>query len=97
MDADSGHTGIPDVDGVTQEEVFSLITDYGKGKTDKGKFGVQGPKQSAEYQSHLKRVIRHKRQAFLLEYTGDNVLKLRINAFCNATGAIACVSDDVNL
>ena len=97
MNADSGHKGLGSVDGVTQEEVFSMITDYGDGEKDKGKFGTQTSKQSSEYQSHLKRVIRHKMQAFLLEYTTDNTLKLRISAYCKTTGAMACISSDVNL
>lgn len=94
MDADSGHAGIGNVDGVTQEEVFSRITDY-KGT---GEFGTQSTKESSDYQSHLVRCIRHKMQAFLLEYTKDNVLKLRISAFCTEKGiAGCCVSADVDL
>ncbi|MBQ9631754.1 MAG: endo alpha-1,4 polygalactosaminidase [Lachnospiraceae bacterium] len=93
MDADSGHAGLGNIDGVTQEEVFSLITDY----SGSGTFDTQSSKMSSEYQSHMKRVIRHKMQAFLLEYTKDNTLKLRISAFCTTTGAIACISGDVNL
>lgn len=94
MDADSGHAGIGNVDGVTQEEVFSRITSY-KGT---GEFGSQSSKDSADYQSHLVRCIRHKLQAFLLEYTKDNVLKLRIQAFCTEKGTSGCcISADVNL
>ena len=94
MDADSGHAGLSNVDGVTQEEVFSLITNY-KGT---GEFGSQGSQDSSEYQSHLVRCIRHKLQAFLLEYTKDNVLKLRIQAFCTEKRASGCcISNDVNL
>lgn len=93
MNADSGHVGIGNIDGVTQEEVFSLITNY----SGSGVFGTQSSKESSEYQSHMKRVIRHKMQAFLLEYTKDNTLKFKISAFCTTTGAIACISGDVNL
>ena len=94
MDTDSGHAGLSNVDGVTQEEVFSLITNY-KGT---GEFGSQGSQDSSEYQSHLVRCIRHKLQAFLLEYTKDNVLKLRIQAFCTEKGTSGCcISNDVNL
>jgi len=35
MDNDSNHTSITYIDGVTQEEVYSLIKDY----SEKGKFG----------------------------------------------------------
>ena len=94
MNEDSGHTGIGNADGVTQEEVFSRITSY----KEPEEFGTQETRQSAEYQSHMARCIRHKLQAFLLEYTKDNVLKLRIRAFCtdkNVTGC--CISEDVNL
>lgn len=94
MNADSGHTGLGNVDGITQEEVFSRIINY-KGA---GEFSSQSSKDSAEYQSHVSRCTRHKLQAFLLEYTKDNDIKLRIQAFCkekNMTGC--CISEDVNL
>jgi len=81
------------VDGVTQEEVFSLITSY-KGT---GKFGNQEKKQSEWYQSHMKRCVSHGMGGFLLEYTKDNVLKLRIRAFCNAHGMACCISENVDL
>ena len=94
MDADPDHAGPGNIDGVTQEEVFSRITSY-KGT---GEFGTQDAKDSADYQSHLVRCIRHKMQAFLLEYTKDNVLKLKIRAFCTEKGiAGCCVSDSVDL
>jgi len=94
MDADSTHAGLACIDGITQEEVFSLITSY-KGT---GEFGAQSARDSAEYQSHLVRCIRHKLQSFLLEYTKDNVLKLRIRAFCAEKDISGCcVSGDVNL
>ena len=94
MDTDSGHTGLSNVDGVTQEEVFSRVTSY----KETGEFGSQSSKDSEDYQSHLVRCIRHKLQAFLLEYTKDNVLKLRIQAFCTEKGTSGCcISADVNL
>lgn len=94
MDTDGGHAGLGIVDGVTQEEVFSRITSY----EGTGEFGSQSTKESAEYQSHLVRCIRHKLQAFLLEYTKDNVLKLRIKAFCAEKGISGCcISGDVDL
>ena len=94
MDADGSHKGPGSADGVTQEEVFSRITSY----KSPGTFGAQEAGQSAEYQSHISRCIRHKLQAFLLEYTKDNVLKLRIKAFCTEKGtAGCCISEDVDL
>ena len=81
------------IDGVTQEEVFSLITDY----DGKGKFGSQEQHQSEAYQSHIRRLLKNGIDAYLLEYTRSNTLKLRIKAFCDVTGAVACISSDVNL
>lgn len=82
------------IDGVTQEEVFSLITDY----DGKGKFGKQDKEESERYQSHMRRVVKNGLQGFLLEYTDSNTLKLRIKAFCEASGMSgACVSADVDL
>ena len=81
------------IDGVTQEEVFSLITDY----DGKGRFGKQSQAESEAYQAHIRMLIKNDIDAYLLEYTRSNTLKLRIKAFCDVTGAIACVSGDVNL
>lgn len=81
------------IDGVTQEEVFSLITDY----DGRGKFGTQDKEQSEAYQAHIRRLIKNGIAVFLLEYTRSNTLRLRIIAFCTTTGAVACISDDVNL
>lgn len=82
------------VNGVTQEEVFSLITDY----SGSGKFGSQTREESERYQSHMRRVVKAGIEGFLLEYTKSNTLKLRIKAFC-ATAGIAgcCISDTVDL
>lgn len=82
------------VDGVTQEEVFSLITDY----DGRGAFGKQERSLSEFYQAHMRRVRKAGIEAFMLEYTRDNTLKLRIKAFCTAANMTgACISDDVNL
>ena len=82
------------VDGVTQEEVFSLITDYG----GRGTFGKQEKGLSEFYQAHMRRVRKAGIEAFLLEYTRDNTLKLRIKAFCSAAGMSGFyISDDVDL
>ena len=89
------------VDGVTQEEVFSLIKDYDKKDPEtkkKGIFGKQETGQSEFYQAHLRRVRKAGIEAFLLEYTRDNTLKLRIKAFCAAADMTGyCISDDVDL
>lgn len=81
------------IDGVTQEEVFSRITDY----DGRGEFGQQSAAESEAYQAHIRRLVRAGIDAFLLEYTRSNTLKLRIKAFCETAGATACISDDVNL
>lgn len=89
------------VDGVTQEEVFSLIKDYEKRDPEtkkKGIFGKQETGQSEFYQAHLRRVRKAGIEAFLLEYTRSNTLKLRIKAFCEAASMTGCcISDDVDL
>lgn len=69
------------VDGVTQEEVYSLITDY-----DANEFGTQDKYESERYQKHLIRMRKQGLQTFLLEYTRSNVVKLRIKAFCESNG-----------
>lgn len=82
------------IDGVTQEEVFSLITNY----DGRGTFGKQDRNLSEFYQAHMRRVRKAGIDAFLLEYTRDNTLKLRIKAFCSAAGMTGChISDDVDL
>lgn len=82
------------IDGVTQEEVFSLITDY----DGRGTFGKQERDLSEFYQAHMRRIAKNNIQGFLLEYTRDNTLKLRIKAFCEAAGMTGfCISDDVDL
>lgn len=82
------------LDGVTQEEVFSRITDY----DGKGTFGKQKKEESDRYQAHMRRVVKNGLDGWLLEYTTDNTLKLRIKAFCEAAGMSgACISADVDL
>ena len=82
------------LDGVTQEEVFSRITDY----SGKGTFGRQKSTESSRYQAHMKRVVRAGLQGFLLEYTTSNTVKLRIRAFAMTAGLSGvCISDDVDL
>ncbi|MDO5131460.1 MAG: endo alpha-1,4 polygalactosaminidase [Eubacteriales bacterium] len=81
------------IDGVTQEEVFSLITDY----SGRGKFGNQSQEESERYQTHMRRVRKAGIDAFLLEYTRSNTLRLRIRAFCATHDMGYCISDDVDL
>lgn len=82
------------VDGVTQEEVFSLIKNY----SGKGKFGKQTKSQSKFYQELLKKLLKKSVQTYLLEYTRDDAVKKSIKDFCNKykmTGYY--ISADVNL
>lgn len=67
------------IDGVTQEEVFSVIKDY-----DHNVFGTQDKDESERYQQHLIRLRKNGVQTFLLEYTESNTLKFMIKAFCAA-------------
>lgn len=94
MDNDSTHKSITYINGVTQEEVYSLIKDY----SGKGKFGQQKKDMHSWYKSYIKRLLRHNLQAFLLEYTKSSSLKTRIKNFCNkykVTGYY--ISEDVDL
>lgn len=94
MDNDKTHTSIKYINGVTQEEVYSLIKDY----SGKGKFGQQKKDMHSWYKSYIKRLLRHNLQAFLLEYTKSSSLKTRIKNFCNkykVTGYY--ISEDVDL
>lgn len=94
MDHDSDHKSITYIDGVTQEEVYSLITDY----DGKGKFGEQTKEMHKWYKHHMKRILRHGMDAFLLEYTRSNTLKLRIKSFCVSYGMTGYyVSSDKDL
>ena len=82
------------LDGVTQEEVFSRITDY----DGKGTFGKQHTAESDRYQAHMRRVVKNGLDGWLLEYTTDPAVKTKILKFCTASGMSgACVSDDVDL
>ena len=81
-------------DGVTQEEVFSMITDY----SGEGKFGTQESEQSKWYKSYMKRLLKNGVQTFLLEYTRSDSLKKKIRNFCSKykmTGYY--ISEDVDL
>ena len=79
--------------GVTQEEVFSLITDY----SGSGEFGSQIASESLEYQKYLAKAMGAGMGAYLLEYTRDPKLRQKIIDYCNASGAGYFISDDVNL
>ena len=81
------------INGYTQEEVFSRIINY----SGKGKFGKQTSDDSKFYQSLIKRVIKAKVGAFLLEYTRDETIKKKIIDFCKANKASYYISGDVNL
>lgn len=82
------------VNGVTQEEVFSLIKNY----SGTGKFGSQTKSQSSFYQSLLKKLLKNGVQTFLLEYTKSDDVKKKIKDFCTKykmTGYY--ISSSVNL
>ena len=82
------------VNGVTQEEVFSLIKNY----SGKGKFGEQKADQKKWYKSYMKRLVKNKVQGFLLEYTREEAVKKKIKKFVKTYGMSgAYVSGDVNL
>jgi hypothetical protein len=50
------------------------------------------------YKSYMKRLLRHKMQTFLLEYTKSSSLKTRIKNFCkNYSMTGYYISEDVNL
>lgn len=79
--------------GVTQEEVFSLITDY----SGRGTFGVQIASESLEYQKYISKALGVGMEAYILEYTKDAKLKDKIIKYCNASGAGYYISEDVDL
>ena len=81
------------VDGVTQEEVFSLIKDY----DGKGKFGKQTKEQGKWYRAYMRRLVKYGMGGFLLEYTRDDKLKSKIKLFCKKYGMSCCISEDVDL
>ena len=81
------------IDGYTQEEVFTRITDY----SGKGKFGKQKSDDSKYYRRLLKKVIKRKVGGFLLEYTRDKTLKAKIKVWCKMNKASFYISEDVNL
>ena len=82
------------INAVNQEEVFSLIEDYG----GSGEFGKQTREESEKYQSHMRRLVKNGIEGFLLEYTEDNTLKSRIKAFCDVHGMSGCcISGDKDL
>lgn len=80
-------------DGVTQEEVFSLITDY----DGKGTFGTQEAAQSREYQKYIASAINAGMDAYLLEYTRNSKVRQKIITYCEASGAGYYISEDVDL
>lgn len=79
--------------GVTQEEVFSLITDY----SGSGTFGSQIASESREYQQYMAKAMGAGMEAYLLEYTMDAALKKKIIDYCTASGAGHYISEDVDL
>lgn len=66
------------VNGVTQEEVFSRITNY----HGTGTFGKQTVVQGKWYRKYMKRLKKFKVHTFLLEYSRDDKVKKKIREFC---------------
>lgn len=85
--------GLKVANGITQEEVFSRITDY----DSPGDFGTQTAKQSAEYQKYIALALSRYMDAFLLEYTRDAAVKKKILDYCKASGVGYYISEDVDL
>lgn len=81
------------VNGYTQEEVFSLITNY----SGKGKFGKQKADDKKFYQGLIKKLEKKKVDCYLLEYTRDKVLKEKIKEWCKKQKVDYYISEDVNL
>lgn len=94
MDSDTNHKSITFIDGVTQEEVISLIKSY----SGEGEFGKQEPEMNKWYESYMKRLLRHDMYAFLLEYTRDKSVKKKIIDFCTKNKMTGYyISGDVDL
>lgn len=94
MDHDPKHLGIDAVNGVTQEEVYSLIKNY----SGKGTFGEQTKDMHKWYKSYMRRLKRHKFDTYLLEYTRSSNLKKRIKNYCETNKMTGYyISEDVDL
>lgn len=81
------------IDGITQEEVFSLVTDY----DGKGEFERQEADQRVEYMEYISAALDAGMDAFLLEYTRSEGLMAEIRKYCEQKGAGYYISDDVDL
>lgn len=82
------------INGVTQEEVFTLITDY----DGKGKFKSQHKSQSNEYKEHMQRLKCHGLDTWLLEYSRSATKTKEIKEYCTKYGITGYyVASDVNL
>lgn len=81
------------IDGYTQEEVFSLITNY----SGKGKFGKQIAKDSKFYKDLVLKLEKKKINCFLLEYTRDSKLKASIKEWCAKNKVDYYIAEDVKL
>jgi hypothetical protein len=82
------------INGVTQEEVFSLIKNY----SGKGTFGKQEKGQSQFYKKYMKRLKTNGAETFLLEYSRDEDLKAKIKNWCKENRMTGYyISKDVDL
>jgi hypothetical protein len=94
METDPKYKGLDSVNGVTQEEVYSLIKDY----SGKGKFGEQKKEMHNEYKNYIKQLTKHHFETFLFEYTLDENLIKRIINFCTTNKITGYyIAKDVNL
>lgn len=81
------------LDGYTQEEVFSRITDY----SGKGTFNKQKKEDKKFYKTLIKKLVKKKIDCFLLEYTREKSLKNDIKTWCENNKVNYYISEDVNL
>lgn len=81
------------VNGVTQEEVFSLITSY-KGN---GKFSKQKKVDKDFYEKLLRKLRKKGLDIFLLEYTRSDSVKAEIKKWAKENKASYYISGNVNL
>lgn len=81
------------IDGYTQEEVFSNITNY----SGTGTFGKQNSNDKKFYKTLIKKLIKKQIDCFLLEYTKDKNLKNDIKTWCKNNKVNYYISEKVNL
>lgn len=81
------------INGYTQEEVFSRITNY----SGKGTFGKQVSADKNFYKTLIKKLVKKNIDCFLLEYTKDKTLKNDIATWCKNNKVNYYISENVKL